>query len=280
MTASISAKSNGTQGALLVNGAEAVTFNANGIIRGVLLPVRQTVLNGPVDANGLPSFGGSTGGTTVTAAGTLTVAAAGGLVDIVGTITNPSWTGLSTNGTMFMYLDVSADGTCIPGVTALAPTYRWGGADVVTNLQNTFNIQEMTMKVGNGATAAQVYRVFVGEVAVAGAVVTAITWYALMGRYVSAVTAISSGTSYNFNHNIGVPAPFLKADALQGPASNNVNYEYIKQQAEAGTVYGSGFNTYTRNSVVHGTSNLARGYTTTGGAGTSAYAQVFVSRGF
>jgi hypothetical protein len=172
-------------------------------------PVRQTVLSGPVDTNGFASFGGATGSTTVTAAGTLIATAANGYVvgalDRIGTITNPSWTSLSTNGTMYLYIDIAAAGTCTTGSTTLAPTYRWGGADVTTNNQFTFNVQEMVGKVGNGSTAAQTYRVFVGEVTVAGAVVTAITWYQLMGRYQSADAAVPAlGTTTSFNHNLGL----------------------------------------------------------------------------
>lgn len=180
-------------------------------LSSVPLPVRQTVLSGPVDSNGLPSFGGSTGSTTVTAAGTLIATAAngfasGGQVDRVGSIVNPSWTGLSTNGAMYLYLDIAANGTCTTGSTTLAPTYRWGGADVVTNNQFTFNTQEMVGKVGNGSVATQTYMVFVGEVTVAAGVVSAITWYALMGRYMGPWTATlpAAATPVSFNHNTGV----------------------------------------------------------------------------
>lgn len=169
-------------------------------------PVRQTVLSGPVDSAGLSAFVGATGSTTVTATGTLkATAAAGGDADYTGSITNPSWTGLSTNGTMYLFLDITSAGVVTTGSTALAPVYQWGGTYSVTNFQNTFNIQEMTMKVGNGAAASQVYRVFVGEVTVAGGVVSDITWYALMGRYLSADTAFpADGTAFAGNHNIGV----------------------------------------------------------------------------
>lgn len=168
-------------------------------------PVRQTILNGPVDTSGLSAFGGSTGGTTVTASGTLTATASNGTTDRTGTISNPSWTSLSTNGTMYLYLDIASNGTCTTGSTTLAPNYRWGGADVVTNNQFTFNIQEMVGKVGNGSVATQTYRVFVGEVTVSGSVVTVITWYALMGRYDSGFTNTLPGgtTSVSRNHNLG-----------------------------------------------------------------------------
>lgn len=171
-----------------------------------VVSVRQTVLSGPVDSNGFSAFGGSTGSTTVTAAGTLkATAAAGGDANYSGSITNPSWTGLSTNGAMYLYLDIDAAGNVTTGSTALQPNYQWGGAYSTTNLQNTFNIQEMTMKMGNGSSATQVYRVFVGEVAVAGGVVTAIIWYALKGQYESALTSTlpGTGTAIAFAHNIG-----------------------------------------------------------------------------
>ena len=204
--------------------------NLSGVVYGIIIktsgqalvaskssPTRQTVLFGAVDTAGLPAFGGSTGSTTVTQSTTLTVTAANGFdangnVDRVGQITNASWTGLSTNGTMYLYLDIASNGTCTTGSGTLAPTYREGGADVVTANQFTFNIQEMIGKVGNGATAAQTYRVYVGEVTVAGGVVTAIRWYALRGRYRSAYTATlpNTATVVTQNSNLGVEPEFVQ----------------------------------------------------------------------
>lgn len=171
----------------------------------IQVAVRQTVLSGPVDSSGNPAFGGSTGTATVTASGTLVATAANGIANRTGSIANPSWTGLSTNGTMYLYLDIAADGTCTTGSTTLEPIYREGGADVTTNNQFTFNIGEMVGKVGNGSVANQVHRVFVGQVTVAGGVVTAIVWYALRGRYQSAEQAIpANSTLLSVNHNLGV----------------------------------------------------------------------------
>lgn len=167
--------------------------------------VRQTVLSGTVDSNGFSSFGGSTGSTTVTASTTLIATAANGVSNRTGSITNPSWTGLSSNGAMYLGLTLNTDGTCTPFVTTLAPNYQWGGAFSTANGQRTFNIQQMQMQVGNGVTASQAFDVFVGEVTVAGGVVTAIVWYALMGRYKSGYTNTLPGaaSSVSRNHNIG-----------------------------------------------------------------------------
>lgn len=191
------------------SGANTDITSLNGANVGYV-PVRQTVMSGPVDTDGQSAFGGSTGSTTVTATGTLRITAANGFVaggaqNRVGTIVNPSWTSLSTNGTMYLFVDVNSDGTCTTGSGTLAPTERPGGADVVTNNQFTFNYNEMVGKVGNGTTAVQTYRTYVGQVTVSGGVVTAIVWYALNRRFTGpwvatlpAAQALTTGT-----HNLG-----------------------------------------------------------------------------
>lgn len=202
----------------------------------VFVPVRQTVLSGPVDANGLPNFGGSTGSTTVTMSGTLTATAANGFgasgaVDVVGQGTNLSWGSLSTNGTMYLYVDIAA-GALTAGSGTLAPTYQWGGTYSTTAGQFTFNIQAMSGQVGNGSTAAQTNRVYVGEVTVAGGVVTAITWYALMGRYSSPAQSIPSlGGTIDLSHNIGVK-PRVSAITLVNVTSEQ-GYSTGDEVAEA-----------------------------------------------
>lgn len=172
--------------------------------------VRQTVMYGPVTSAGLPNFAGSTGSTTVTITGTIYVTAAfgantSGQLDLVGSKASASWTSLSTNGTMYLYVDVNSDGTLTEGSTTLAPVYQFGGTPSTTSGQFTFNISEMTGYVGNGATAPQTYRCFVGEVTVAANVVSAITWYALQGKYIGAWTATLAGTNtlVSATHNLG-----------------------------------------------------------------------------
>lgn len=173
--------------------------------------VRQSVPFGPVDSNGFATFGGATGTTTVTVSGTLIVNAANGdgalgPIGRNGTAANPSWTGLSTNGRVFLYLDIATDGSCTTGSGLLAPVYQYGGTYSTTSGQFTFDYQEMIGKVGNGASAVQTYRVYVGEVTVASNVVTAITWYQLRGRYDSGFTNTlpSVSTKTSKNHNLGV----------------------------------------------------------------------------
>lgn len=177
--------------------------------------VRQTVLSGPTTSAGAPNFGGATGSATVTMSGTLLVTAANGfsaseVTDRVGSITNASWSGLSTNGRMYLYIDIAEDGTCTTGVTTLAPVYQAGGTYSVAAGQFTFNFTEMVGKVGNGTSAVQAYRVFVGEVTVSGGTVAAISWYALQGKAVTLSNTLTFDSSMTFSHNIGIANPVME----------------------------------------------------------------------
>lgn len=240
-------------------------------------PVRQTVLSGSVDTNGFSAFGGSTGSTTVTSTSTLVATCADGTNDRIGTIINPSWTGLSTDGTMYLYLDIATDGTCTTGSTTLAPTYRWGGADVVTNLQNTFNIQEMKMKVGNGATASQVYRVFVGEVKVLQDVVSNITWYALMGRYDSGIFAVTTSKTYVKTHNIGIIGNIETvtwSDDINGTNERQIGF----LNGAAGSFFYAGTSDKNTTRIITYVSNTM--LTTAGGGAATGFYRLRITRGW
>jgi len=164
---------------------------------------RQTVLDGPVDSSGFAAFGGATGGTVVAAVGTITATAAFRTLDRIGSKSNPSWAGLIINGTMYLGVTVNTDGTLTEFATTLAPFYQFGGTYSANLGQRTYSIQEATMKVGDGTVANQAYDVFVGEVTVAGGVVTAIRWYAIQGRYDSGPIAFALGTTVDVSDLIG-----------------------------------------------------------------------------
>ena len=182
-----------------------VTFADGNIQTYAAVAVRQTVLNGPVDTNGQSAFGGATGGTTVTTTGTLYLTAANGMTNRNSiAAVNPSWSGLSTNGTMYLYADINVDGTITTGSNAVLPLYQFGGTPAITSGQFTFNIQQMQGFIGNGTTAPAGNRVYVGEVTVAAGVVSAIVWYALQRRYRSANLAFPTASApILFPDNIG-----------------------------------------------------------------------------
>lgn len=180
------------------------------------VPVRQTVLGGPVDSSGYPSFLPATSDSlsitsqNITSSAPFVAASANGFgsagaVDRVGQSTaNLTWSGLTANSTNYLYVDVAANGTLTPGSTTLAPTYQFGGTRSTTNGQATFNIQEMSMTVGNGSSAVRTYRIFAGEADTNASTVTATRAYAYRGRYESPLLSIVAGTPTSFSHNLGI----------------------------------------------------------------------------
>ncbi|WP_234085318.1 hypothetical protein [Azonexus sp. R2A61] len=184
--------------------------------RGASAPVRQTVLTGPCDGNGWPSFlpatsanlSISTQNVGVDSAALIVGSASGfsidGAVDRLGITTeNLTWA-LTANATNYLYVDVSADGTLVPGSTTIPPIYTNSNAPAATNGQATFCIKLMRMFVGNGAAPVKANRVFVGEAVTSAGAVTSAIAYAYNGIYDSGFYAVAAASSYNKNHNLGV----------------------------------------------------------------------------
>lgn len=209
-------------GAELLAGTEAgksiapdvMKANVNSIVSNA--SVRQTVLAGPVGTDGLPTFLATVAGLNLTtqnisSTAPLVISAAngantGGEVNNIGISTaNITWSSLSNTKTYYLYVTVAADGTLTTGFTELAPIYQWGGNPATTSGQATFNIQEMKMYMGNGATAPQANIVFVGECTTSGGNVSAVVMYAYNGKYDSGYTATlpNTATVVSKNHNIG-----------------------------------------------------------------------------
>lgn len=188
---------------------------ASSNIFSTIPPVRQTVLSALVDANGYPFYISSGSGLSVDIAATsvpVVLTAAGGngvtgIGDRIAAITsNTVISGLTASATNYLYADIDSSGVATLGHTILAPVYQFGGTYSVTNGQFTFNIQEMTGKVGNGVTADLSYRVYIGEAVTNGSGVTSVVNYALLGKYraVDAGMVNAAANSYSFSHNIGI----------------------------------------------------------------------------
>ena len=249
-------------------------------------PVRQTVLSGPVDANGFAAFGGSVGSATLTASGTIKAsAAAGSDANYTGSITNPAFTSPAGSGTGYLMLSIASGGAVTASVRTLAPVYQFGGAYSTTNGQLTFNVQEMTMKAGNGSTATQVYEVCIGECPhTAGVWSGSIVWYALLARYDSGLFAVAVSTAYAKNHNLGVQNNVVTMTIADDAAGTNERpHNPTSAYAGAGTGNGSYPSATTRNSITTTTLNNAVGFGTTGippVTVATAYYRVKVQRGW
>ncbi|MDP1772001.1 MAG: hypothetical protein Q8L15_06930, partial [Methylobacter sp.] len=187
----------------------STTLSAKSVLGSI--SARNTVQSGPINTDGSSNFGGSTGSTTVTASGTLIFTAAGGFgrgaIDWVSSITNPSWTGLSTNGTMYLFLDADTVGGATTASSTLPMIETRGATPATTSGQLTYNYVEHKSYLGNGSTAPQARRVPVGEVTVSGGVVAAgsIIWYALNRDYDSGLIATlpAASTAVSVNHYLG-----------------------------------------------------------------------------
>lgn len=258
--------------------------------------VRQTVLGGPVDSSGYPSFLPATSvslsvtSQNVSPSAPLTVSsangfAAGGVFDRVGSSsTDLTWAGLTANATNYLYVDVAANGTLTPGSTTLAPVYQQGGARSTTNGQATFNVGEMYMTVGSGSSAAQAYRVFVGEAVTNASTVTSTVAYAYNGRYDSGFYALAVATGYSKNHNIGV-AP-LKASQIVAQNSDGSGWLVFTgvQGNSSGVNQGTNIIAVARNTVSLRTGpNYIAYFTDSSGANfgaTTGYGRQIIERGW
>lgn len=197
--------------------------------------VRQTVLTGSVDSNGVANFLSAGSGLSVNLAATtvpLNVAFASGFnsngnADYVANISadvSGAWSSLTPSTTLYLYADLNTGtGAITYGFTALAPTYGYGIAISTANGQHTYRIDSGLMYVGNGATSTIVTRVFLGECVTGVGSVTSIITYALQGRYESLLTNITLSQTYIFLHNIGLPDPNLHVMFRQ---SSSFDWEY------------------------------------------------------
>jgi hypothetical protein len=215
---------NDTYNIKIVNGADIkwkygrVLFDFNDdypISQLKFIPKRQCILNAPLDANGLVTLGGSTGSTTLTTTDiadfqSLIVTAGNGFnlngaIDVIGQSENDlSWTGLSVDGNMYLYVDIDEDGVLTTGSTTLLPVYNIGPTFDISDEQFTYNIPMNIGEVGVGGGTIQVTRVFVGEAFVGGGTVSSFLWYALRGKYSGSYNlTVPSGIVISRNSNLG-----------------------------------------------------------------------------
>lgn len=274
-------------------------FYKNGNPIGQTIPVRQSVLCGPVDgttglANFLPatsvSLNLTTTGVSASAPFIATAANAcdaGASVDRVGySAANLTWNGLAALSTNFLYVDIDSTGAITTGATTLAPVYQQGGARSVVNGQFTFNIGEMYGTVGNGAAAAQTYRVFVGEAVTNAGTVTSTVAYAYLGKTVVTSAALALTTTYNPSHNLGV----IPRDIHMMFVCNSAELNYavgseVVPLSQPGSSFGVSYGVYDRLTLLALSGSGAIGHLVVAGTATAMtpakwYGRWYVTRGW
>lgn len=105
--------------------------------------------------------------------------------------------------TNFLWVDVGTDGVLTTGRTLLPPNHVQGSTPSTTANQFTYNITEAKGYYGNGSTAPQTYKVFVGEVQVSTTTITSTVAYTPGGYFDSGNISAAINTTYSRNHNIG-----------------------------------------------------------------------------
>lgn len=181
------------------------------------------------NATGAPSWGGSTGSTSLSASisGTFSCASANGRDVNNILIGSTTWTGLNAaSTTYYLYVDVTGSEltTTTTGSTTLAPNYTEGDVYSTTNGQHTFCIPDMQMRVGGGATVNQVYRLFIGEATTSGAgVVSSFVWYGIRGRAFFDSFAFAASSTGTFNHNLGYTGDQISVEVFIAPQTTTQN---------------------------------------------------------
>ena len=254
---------------LTSNGAgSAVSWQAPNTTN-IQVPVRQTVISGPVDtsASGLPTFLPSTSASTTlttqnisTGSNAVVATSANGFTSTgatnsVGIATsNFSWS-LPASTTSYLYVSISG-GTFTAGSTTLQPIYQAGGTPSTTNGQFTFNTSQMIGYMGNGSSAPQANIVFVGEAVTGASSVTSTIAYSYQGKYDSGYFSVASSTNYTKTHNIGVVPTGLQwwfKDINGYPCSALTVYV-------GSSYYGAGINAMTAYSSTIVTQNTTTNY--------------------
>lgn len=187
------------------------------IIRFV--PVRQTVLTGPVNANGRADFLAAGTGLQVVSNGVadtdgnrLTLAFGDGFDELGAKnyvsrrVSAFSFGSLTNNTTCFLYVELDpGDGSLTFGHGTLAPAYSFARPSSPSTGQYWYPIDHRSRgEVWNGTAWVPTLRVYVGEAVVVSSNVTSVTSYAYQRKYVSAGVQGAVETAISFNHNLGV----------------------------------------------------------------------------
>lgn len=238
---------------------------------------RQTVLSGPVDTSGLPTFLPATSASlnitsqnVSTGVNALVATASGGanangIINVVGQATaNLTWTGCTANQTNYLPVSIAGGVLTAQTPTILQPIEQWGGTPSVTSGQYTYNVQQKIMYLGNGTTAPAVNHVIVGEVVAGASTITSTAAYAYESRYYSEQASLAVSTAYSKTHNIGSKflRPLIYVECVTNDATNGcvVGDRILLAQ---GTASGGGNPTH---GVFTGVNRLTT-FATTGGSG-------------
>lgn len=214
------------------------------------IPIRQTVLSGPIDLSGRADFLKAGTGLQVNTkninATTPLILTYGngfnehGQNDCVKLITSQiTWSTLTASTTLYLYIDynISTKGIT-PGFTTLVPKYSYIKPSSPSSGQYWYPMDHRCSgEYYNGSSWVPVIRIFVGEVVTDASSVAIVRSYAYQGFYRSNVITIAPTTTYSFSHNLGCLDYFFDQNTRQ-----NSSYAWSRQTR----VYTSAYYGYTK----------------------------------
>jgi len=188
---------------------------SSGVIRTTIaVPIRQTVLSGPVNSSGCAvNLSAVSEDLAISElSGTVTTWANGydqyGAVDYVQKLTSDvasAWSDLTVSSTLYLYKDYDASTEAVTyGFTTLAPVYQNYAPTSPLTYQYWFDTTNMVGYYYSGSAWVSVVRVFVGECVTGTSSVSSVTCYAYKGKYISAEYTPVKATITSAKHNIGV----------------------------------------------------------------------------
>jgi len=188
------------------------------------IPVRNTVITGPVDSTGLPANLSAVSSSLAISelSGSMTTWANGfdehGQVDYIQLLTSDvtsAWSSLTASSTLYLYkTHGSTTNTITYGFTTIKPIYQDYAPSSPSNGQWYFNTKTMIGYLYSSSSSSWTVtpRVYVGECVTGSSSVTSVTCYAYQGKYKSpSYTTPVAATAVSESHNLGVMPRFAQA---------------------------------------------------------------------
>jgi hypothetical protein len=216
-------KGNGTGGTaapadLTAAQVKALLALTSADVGAFLVPIRQSLISGPMTAAGLGNFLPATSGGLSVQTQNLTltplvVTAAQGFNDsgakdyLRKFSTDQTWGGLTANSTCYLYINANTGSL---GFTTREPIYQFAGTPSNINGQFTFNIGQMTGYMGNGSAAPATPLIFIGEAVTNATAVTSTTAYSYGNYYDTGWTNTLPSTITDKTHNLGGEPQYAK----------------------------------------------------------------------
>lgn len=217
--------------------AAAVRADINAVLATVSVkpvPVRQTVLTGPVDVNGRADFLSATGLTVETSGEIILTVGDGfnsnGEVNLVATIPAGTDWSMPDNATRYLMLEITSAGVITERLSSAAPIYsaaRPATGEAANQLWYPTDHRSRAERWDGGAWVKTNFYICLGQVATSSGSAVSLISYAYQGFTISSEVTGSYGLSAVFAHNMGTTLVSNKLNARVITASAGFSVGHI-----------------------------------------------------